>query len=429
MDLERDRDPQGFSLFGDEEAATTHDPADPVDPVDPVDPASAPDHEGSDHEDDHGFFAAVGAQHHHHRRRRRRGGLKSCLALVVVAAVVVAGGVVAFGIGKDRLSELFAPPPDYSGSGTGEVLFEVAAGDSVTEIARNLKAEGVVKSVDAFTEAAQDTPESQDIQVGFYELRKELPAQDALDVLVDPDNLVQASVTIPEGLTVKDTLPRIAEATGLRLRALRRASEDAEAIGLPDYAKGNAEGYLFPATYAFPPNANAEQVLAAMVDRWRQAAEEADLEGAARELGYTPGELMTVASLVEAEANREEDRGKVARVIYNRLESDATDGLLQIDATVNYALGRNLGLGLTTEDLQVDSPYNTRKYPGLPPTPIEAPGDAAIEAAADPTPGDWIYYVTVDLDTGETRFTEDYDQFLEWKNVDLARFCDSSDRC
>jgi UPF0755 protein len=138
---------------------------------------------------------------------------------------------------------------------------------------------------------------------------------------------------------------------------------------------------------------------------------------------------MTIASLVESEANRDQDRGKVARVIYNRLETDATNGLLQIDATVNYALGRNLGLGLTKDDLAVDSPYNTRKNPGLPPTPIEAPGDKAIEAAAHPTPGDWIYYVTVNLDTGETRFTKDYDQFLEWKNTDLAQFCATSDRC
>jgi UPF0755 protein len=138
---------------------------------------------------------------------------------------------------------------------------------------------------------------------------------------------------------------------------------------------------------------------------------------------------MTIASLVESEVNRPEDRGKVARVIYNRLETDATDGLLQIDATVNYALGRDLGLALTEEDLDVDSPYNTRKFPGLPPGPIESPGDAAIEAAVNPADGDWVYYVTVNLDTGETKFTEDYDEFLRYKNQDLAEFCNGSDRC
>jgi UPF0755 protein len=138
---------------------------------------------------------------------------------------------------------------------------------------------------------------------------------------------------------------------------------------------------------------------------------------------------MIVASLVESEANRDQDRGKVARVIYNRLETDATNGLLQIDATVNYALGRDLGLGLTEEDLDVDSPYNTRKFPGLPPGPIESPGDEAIAAAANPPEGDWVYYVTVNLDTGETKFTEDYQEFLRLKNEELAAYCDGSDRC
>ena len=413
---DRSEGEQEFSLFGQE------DPP-------PGDPQVEHEHEHV-HEpgpaEQEGFFGGLEPQP---RRRRRFSGLKSCLVLLVVAAVVVAGGVVAFTLGKDKLDALLAPPPDYSGSGTGQVLFEVKSGDTTAEIGRNLKAQGVVKSVDAFNDAAKDDAAAQDIQVGFYQLKKQLPAKEALKVLVDPDNLVQASVTIPEGLRVSDILPRLAKATDIPLAKFKKAVKDGRAIGLPAYAKGNAEGYLFPATYAFPPNDDATEVLAAMVARWKQAADEADLEGAAQKLGYTPGQLMIVASLVESEANRDQDRGKVARVIYNRLETDATDHLLQIDATVNYALGRDLGLGLTTQDLQVDSPYNTRKNPGLPPTPIEAPGDKAIEAAAHPTPGNWIYYVTVNLDTGETRFTKDYDQFLSWKNNDLAAFCAKSDRC
>ena len=399
---ERSEDEHGFSLFGQD------------------DPPSPTDHPG-----DH----PVAPVAHPPRRRRRFSGLKSCLVLLVVAALLVAGGIAAYTFGKDKLDALLAAAPDYTGAGTGQVLFEVKSGDTTSEIGRKLKAQGVVKSVDAFSDAAKDNPDAQDIQVGFYELKKQLPAADALEILVNPDNLVQASVTIPEGLKVSQILPRLAKATDIPLGKFKQAVQNAGAIGLPSYAKGNAEGYLFPATYAFPPNADATQVLSQMVKRWRQAADEADLEGAAKKLGYTPGELMIIASLVESEANRDEDRGKVARVIYNRLETDATNHLLQIDATVNYALGRDLGLGLTTQDLQVDSPYNTRKNPGLPPTPIEAPGDKAIEAAADPTPGDWIYYVTVNLDTGETKFTKDYDQFLSWKNNDLAKFCAQSDRC
>ena len=353
----------------------------------------------------------------------------SCLVVLVVLGALGAGAYILVSMGMDRVSGLFEGPEDFAGEGKGSVVFEVEEGDTTAAIGRNLKEAGVVASVEAFTEAAADDPDSQGIQVGFYELRKKMPAEDALGILIDPDNLVQTAVTIPEGLRVEDTVAKLAKDTGIPVAKFERALDRPDSIGLPDYANGNAEGYLFPATYAFPPNANATDMLSAMVDRWEQAAEEADLEERAEDLGYTPAEVMIVASLVESEANRDEDRGKVARVIYNRLETDATNGLLQIDATVNYALGRDLGLGLTPEQLDVDSPYNTRKYPGLPPGPIESPGDKAIEAAANPPEGDWIYYVTVNLDTGETKFTDDYDEFLRFKNVELAAYCDGSDRC
>jgi UPF0755 protein len=363
------------------------------------------------------------------RGPRRSGRWLSCLIVLVVLALLVAGGITLFFMGQDRIKDMFQGPEDYSGEGSGSVVFEVQEGDSSAQIGRNLKDAGVVASVEAFTEAAAENPDSTGIQVGFYELAEQMAAESALEVLVDPANLVQSSVTIPEGLRVEDTLALLADKTKIPLQQFEKALDRPDSIGLPSYAEGNAEGYLFPATYAFPPNADATDMLSAMVERWQQAADEADLEGRAEELGYTPGELMIVASLVESEANRDEDRGKVARVIYNRLETDATNGLLQIDATVNFALGRDLGLGLTTEDLQVDSPYNTRLYPGLPPGPIESPGDKAIDAAANPPEGDWVYYVTVNLDTGETKFTDDYDEFLQFKNVELAAYCDSSDRC
>jgi UPF0755 protein len=401
---------QDFAMFGEEPADPAHDEYVGVDEGYAEEPYDAEGYRDDD-------------------PVRRENGLKSCLAVVVVVAVLLAGGAWLLSKGVGELQDMFAGPEDYSGDGTGSVVFEVREGDSSSVIGRNLEDAGVVASAEAFTDAAAEEPDSRGIQVGFYELKEEMSAEAALEVLVDPDNLVTNTVTIPEGLRVEDTLARIAKATDVPLKQLERASKDAEAIGLPSYAKGNPEGYLFPATYAFGPNAGATDMLAAMVERWRQAADEAQLEERADELGYDPGELMTIASLVEAEANRDEDRGKVARVIYNRLESDATNGLLQIDATVNYALGRDLGLGLTSEQLDVDSPYNTRRYPGLPPGPIESPGDAAIEAAANPPEGDWIYYVTVNLDTGETKFTEDYDEFLRLKNEELAEFCDGSDRC
>lgn len=370
----------------------------------------------------------IGLELKSHRARRPRRGL-GCLALLVVLGVLAGGLYWGATTGIEAVKDRFSDPEDYPGPGQGSVLVEVKDGDNATDIGQDLVDKGVVASLEAFTDSARTNPDSTGIQVGFYQLKKEMPAADALDVLVDPKNLIQTAVTIPEGLRLEQIVAILAKQTDFSAKQFEKVLDKPDDIGLPSYAKGNAEGYLFPATYAFRPNDKPVDMLSQMVARWQQAADEADLEARAKDLGYTPGELMTIASLVESEANRAQDRGKVARVIYNRLETDATNGLLQIDATVNYALGRDLGLGLTSEDLKVDSPYNTRLYPGLPPGPIEAPGDAAIDAAAHPTEGNWVYYVTVNLDTGETKFTDDYDQFLQFKNVELAKFCDSSDRC
>ncbi len=361
------------------------------------------------------------------RRNYTRAGM-GCLAVLVALAVLVGGGYVLVTAGMSALEGRFVQAEDFSGPGKGSVLVEVQAGDTSADIAGTLLAKGVVASTEAFTEAAREDPDSVGIQVGFYELRREMAASEALAVLVEPSNLLQSAVTIPEGLRVPQVVSALAKGTDFSARQFRAALRKPGKLGLPPYAKGRAEGYLFPATYQIRPDDTPVSILSTMVTRWRQAAQEADLAAAAKRLGYTSGELMIVASLVESEANRSQDRGKVARVIYNRLETDVTDGLLQIDATVNYALGRDLGLGLTEEDLNVDSPYNTRRYPGLPPGPIESPGDKAIEAAADPTPGPWVYYVTVNLDTGETKFAENYEDFLRYRR-ELQAWCQTSDRC
>ena len=358
------------------------------------------------------------------RRRRRRSRLPGCLAVLVSLAVVLGGAYFVTTKGIDAIEDRFASPEDFAGPGQGSVVFEVEEGDSVAAMGRGLKAQGVVASVEAFTEAAAGNPKSTSIQVGAYKMKKQMAAEDALEILVDPGNILKNTVTIPEGLRVEDIIAILADHTDYKPEQFQQVLDNPDQLGLPDYAQGNAEGYLFPSTYDFGPKESPKSMLAMMVDRWEQAAAEADLESAAAELGYTPGELMTVASLVESEAARDEDRAKVARVIYNRLEGDETNGLLQIDATVNYAADQELGAVPTTEDLEIDSPYNTYQNPGLPPTPIEAPGDAAIEAAAHPAEGGWYYYVTVNLRTGETKFAETYDEFLGYKD-ELQQYCET----
>jgi UPF0755 protein len=361
------------------------------------------------------------------RRRAKRRTAPGCLAVLIALAVVVGGGYFAVTRGLEAISDRFAAPADYPGPGKGQVVFEVQEGDSVSAIGRNLKTQGVVASVEAFTDAAAGNPESTGIQVGFYQLKKEMAAADALDVLVDPSNIVQNTVTIPEGLRVVDIVDILAKETDYSAGDFEKVLAKPDSIGLPDYAGGNPEGYLFPSTYGFGPNETPRDMLTDMVDRWRQAADEADLEARAEALGYTPAELMTVASLVESEAGSDADRGKVARVIYNRLENPGTAGTtgkLEIDATVNYAADNELGAVPTTEDLKLDSPYNTYVHTGLPPGPIEAPGDASIAAAAHPADGDWYYYVTVNLKTGETKFATSYDEFLAYKD-ELRQYCET----
>ncbi len=360
------------------------------------------------------------------RRRRARSCLPVLLVLAVLGSAMWFGGRWAF----EELSTRLAGPEDFEGPGTGEVLVEVSDGATSADIGRTLKAEGVVASVDAFTAAAREDADSVNIQVGYYELQREMRAEDALAVLVDPDNLVQALVTVPEGLQVRQVLGVLAEETDFSRRQFARALRNPE-LGLPDYADGNAEGYLFPATYTVGPRDTPLSILQQMVGRWRQAADDAGLEERAEALGKTPAELMIIASLVEAEG-RGDDLPKIARVIYNRLDGPGdkggTNGLLQVDAANAYGIGESGNIALSADQLAEDTPYNTRLYPGLPPTPIENPGEAAIAAAAQPADGPWYYYVTVDLRTGETRFSETYEEFLQNRRV-YQEYCETSDAC
>ena len=360
---------------------------------------------------------------------RRRG--PGCLIALVIVAVLAGAGYWGVSVGLEKIKDQFASAKDYPGPGTGEVSFEVKPGDTLAVMGRGLKAKGIVASVEAFTDAASGNPKADGIQPGFYSLKKEMKASDVVSILVDPGNIVTTNVVIPEGFTVKQIEARLVKETGFKKADFDAALKDPKALGLPDDAKGNPEGYLFPATYKFGPEEKPADMLHDMVARWQQSANDDDLVAGAQALGYTPHEIMTIASLIEAEG-RGKYRNRISRVIYNRLENPdngLTNGLLEIDATVNYALGRDdIGLALTEEDLQVDSPYNTRKNPGLPPGPIDSPGDAAIQAALHPADGPWLWYVTVNLKTGETKFTDSYTEFQQFKQ-EYLQYCESSDAC
>jgi UPF0755 protein len=363
---------------------------------------------------------------------RKRAGA-GCLLLLVL--VLLMGGVAWVGLtkGVDWARDHFAEPADFPGPGTDPVLVQVESGDTADQIGQTLKQAGVVASAGAYIDYARaHEVASATIQVGYYEVKKKMSASEAFTALTDPRNIRTDRVAVPEGLRVVDVVDLLVANTDFTKQQFNRVLAHPASIGLPSYAGGKAEGYLFPATYAFSPDAKPADMLKAMVDRWKQAADTVDLEGSAKKLGYTPHQLMTIASLVEAEG-RGDDMAKIARVIYNRLEGPGdkggTNGRLQIDATVNYALNRKGVAATSNADLQVNSPYNTYRNAGLPPGPIEAPGDDALEAAAHPASGGWYFYVTVNLRTGETKFAETYAEFQRYK-AELTEYCRTqSDRC
>jgi UPF0755 protein len=338
-----------------------------------------------------------------HRPDRR---MPKALATIVVLVIVVLLMVTAaYGVGKVR--NHFRGAPDYSGSGSGTAVIQVKPGESAYALAPRLADLGVVKSAAAFRKAANSNSKSSSLQPGYYQLHQHMSAVSALALLLDPTTRLLGHVTIPEGSTENQTLALIAKNTKVPLADLKQAAGNPAALGLPPYAAGHLEGFLFPATYDIQPGTSAVEVLTTMVQRFIEAADTAGLVQRSKALGLTPYQVITVASLIERESRLQEEYPKVARVVYNRLAKKMTLG---IDASILYGLGRTSGV-LHASELAKDTPYNTRLHAGLPPTPIASPGDAAIEGALAPSPGNWLYYVLANKD-GHQLFTSSYQEFL-----------------
>jgi UPF0755 protein len=321
------------------------------------------------------------------RRRLHAGRLLlaiGALALVMVLVIVGAGAV----LGKLGGGNT----PDFSGQGTEPVVVQVPEGATSSQIGRVLVNAGVVKSVGAFTRAAsKNEAKARALQPGFYQLRRQMSGAAAFTLISDPASRAERKFTAPEGLTVRQLLPIISKGTGIPVEQLQAATKQTADLGLPPYAKG-VEGFLFPATYTVGPDAKAVDVLRMMVARYDQEAEKLDVVAGAQKNHITPLELVTLASIVEREVRN--DRPKAARVIYNRLADTQRFPTLGMDSTVRYALNDFPG-ELSQSQLDVDSPYNTRKNPGFPPGPIGNPGTEALQAAINPEPGTWVYFLSL----------------------------------
>jgi UPF0755 protein len=342
--------------------------------------------------------------------KKPAGALRLLVAIIVMAGV--AAGII-FGA-RALIGNLTDKPTvkDYAGQGTGSVEVTIKPGQSAGAIGAQLAELDVVKSEAAFNKAANNDPaRAAKIQPGDYILHKHMSGAAAFALLFDPKARNAQPFTIAEGLRMQEALPIIAKATGLKLADLEAAANNPAALGLPSWADGvkNAEGFLFPATYAPKRGTTAVAVLRSMVAKFNEEAAKLDLVAKASAEDISPLQAVTLASIVEREVNRSADQGKAARVMFNRLANTASFPMLGMDSTTRYAVG-NFDKPLTLSELNNPSPYNTRVSPGIPPGPIGNPGEATLRAVLNPTPGDWTYFVYLPSEK-QTFFTGSTDEF------------------
>jgi uncharacterized YceG family protein len=339
------------------------------------------------------------------RPKRRRGPL---VAGLVIVAVVLAAGVGAYTFAAPKIQQLIAAvsgaqePDDYTGNGTSKVTITIKQGDIGENVAATLQRSGVVKDSKVFYKLLLASPDVQ-FQPGSYALKKQMSSKSALAALQDKDNRVQASIIIPEGTALADIKAGMVSKAGLTEKQVDAAAKDVSAYDLPSGVT-TLEGWLFPATYPINPGWTAEQYFKSMVDTMKEHLAAAGVKEADQE------RTIVFASLVQKEAGLAADYPKVARVFQNRLDQGMK---LQSDATVAYGTGNTHTVTTTdAERADASNEYNTYVHEGLPPAPISNPGDIAIKAVTAPATGKWLYFVTVDLESGKTVFSDTYDQHL-----------------
>jgi UPF0755 protein len=348
-----------------------------------------------------------------HRRSGRggkSGGRSTVAFLMAFILLAVLGGGAYLGYNKIRG---FFTAADYDGQGTGTVQVQIKDNSTLTEMGNVLVDADVVKSTKAFTEAAEEHPRGKNIQSGTFTLRLQMSAAAAVNLLLDPKSRVSNGTTIPEGKTANQVYDILAKATGVPVAEFEKAAKDPVALGVPEFwfnrtdgqkVTRSVEGFLFPDTYEFEPNATATQMLEDMVAHFMTVAKKLDfVDFVEKNRKISPYEALIVASLAQAEAGNEEDLGKVARVAYNRVYSGTFPcDCLQFDVGINYyyqltGKATKASKDMTAAELQdPKNPYRTHGKPGLTPTPINNPGEAALQGAMDPPAGAWLYFVAID---------------------------------
>jgi UPF0755 protein len=351
--------------------------------------------------------------------KKRRNGT-ACLIVVLVLGGGLAG--VSY-FGYQFVQDRFGDAPDYAGDGNGqEVSVEIPEGALGYKIGQVLKDAGVVKSVAAFVAAQESNPQGKTIQDGVYTLQKHMSADSAVELMLSPksrDNLI-----IAEGKRNADVYRLIDKRLGVKEGTTAAVAEkDYKKLGLPAWAmnhpnvKDPLEGFLYPSSYGVSKGQKPEAVLKQMVARATRMYEKIGVEKKAESLGLeNPWQLITVASLVQAEGKTHDDFRRMAEVVYNRLKptNTETNQLLQFDSTFNY-LKNESNIHISESEINSNKdPYNTYTNKGLPPGPIDNPGDVALQAALKPTKEGWIYFVATD-GVSRTEFAKTHAQFLKLK--------------
>ncbi|MBL1085382.1 endolytic transglycosylase MltG [Streptomyces actinomycinicus] len=375
-----------------------------------------------------------GEEHELQSRRERRGkgkkpvknkkGRTGCACMVVV--LVFGGGLGGVGyFGYKYYQNRFGAAPDYAGSGNGEqVTVEIPKGAGGWEIGQKLKDAGVVESAAAFVSALQANPDGKSLQDGVYTLEKEMSGASAVEMLLNPKS--RSNLIIAEGLRNTAVYALIDKRLGVAAGTTARvAKHEYKHLGLPAWAMNHAslkdplEGFLYPSSYAVTKGQKPEDVLRKMVSQATAEYKELGLENKAKALGLvSPWQLLTVASLVQAEGTSHDDFRKMAEVVYNRLKLDnpQTYGRLEFDSTYNYVKNQSK-LDLSISALRrYNNPYNTYFAKGLPPGPIDNPGEEALRGALDPTHDGWYYFISMDGKTSKfTKTLADHEKLVdEW---------------
>lgn len=337
------------------------------------------------------------------KRKRRRG----CLIGLIVMALVLGGIGVAvvwawntYGTQIQNALGMGEPTDFATGLEGEETSITVAEGDTGVRISQSMFEAGVTKTGNSFYNYLVESKQNPTFYPGVYKMRTNLPAEDALAMLQDPANKLENAILIREGESAKAIYANLATVLGVPVADVEAAAKDPSVYGVQ---ADSLEGWLFPATYELQPGTTPQQAIQTLVDRMRTSLAENGVPEADQQ------RILTIASIIQREARYEADFFKVSRVIENRLkpDNDETHGLLQMDSTAQYGVGQmdSGAVSSTDEALESDNPWNTYLHPGLPIGPIASPGDVAIDAAMHPADGPWMYFVTVNLDTGETKFT------------------------